>query len=792
MTPLDRKLLRDVQHAKGLLFAISSIIAVGVMCFVTLRSSYENLNDAMNRFYDDCRMADFWIDLKKVPASEVERLESFPGIAQLDARIRFYALVDLPDSREPINGLVISMPDRRQQVLNDFILMSGEYFSDSRDNEVIVNAEFAEANGIYPGREIHLMLNNRRERVIVAGTATSSEFCYLLGPGSLLPDPTSFGVFYVKQTYAEEVYDFAGAANQISGRMSPEANGNVEVLLDQLETELESFGVLTTYPRKRQVSHSFLENEINGLESIATIMPIIFLAVAALILNVLVTRLVRQQRTMIGTLKALGYDHRDILLHFLKLGSIVGAAGGLAGSIGGFVLSMLMTWFYADYFVFPELRTGFHFYTHLIGMASSISCAMLGSAIGARTAVRLEPAEAMRPAPPAKGGAIWLERVPWVWGHLSASWRLTFRSIWRGRIRSVMTVFSTMMGAALLVAGFNLYESQGYLIDFQFQRINRSDLELSFQDTLSSSVMNDLNQLPGVDYVEPIFDVPCTLINGSTREKIGIQGIRQDARLTVPRDQQGDPIRMPSSGLILGRRLAQKLRVEAGESVTLLPSIGTREAVQVTVAAVVDSYIGLIAYGEIEYLAGILHEENIMSRAQLALDHDPTHEEQLYRELKQMPQIQSVTDRRELIASINEVMLESQWVMFAFIVGFAGVIFLGSVVNSMMVSLAERSREIATFRAIGYTEWQIGGVFLRESFTMAMLGTVLGFPVGHGICILMAWGLNSDLTRLPVVYADWGIPVALVLAIVFVGLAHAIVQRAINRANLLEALNVKE
>ncbi len=351
---LDRKLLRELYRAKGLLLAITSIVAVGMTCFVSMRSAYHNLQQAKIAYYRQCRMADFWIDLKKAPLAEIAQLEQIPGVTQITPRIQFAATVDLEHVAKPINSLVLSLPDDRQRVVNDIVLKQGDYFTDRRQNEVIVNASFARHHNLYPGSWIHLLLNNRRQELFVVGTAISSEFTYLLGPGALVPDPSSFGVFYLKQSYAEEVFDFDGAANQVVGCLAPQhAQTRGRRCWTEAEQQLDDFGVFSTTPRQFQVSNQFLEGEIAGLGATAAVMPAIFLIVAALVLNVLITRLTRQQRTVIGTLKALGYTDWQVFLHFLKFGLSVGVVGGLLGSVLGYLSATGMTVMYRQFFEFP-------------------------------------------------------------------------------------------------------------------------------------------------------------------------------------------------------------------------------------------------------------------------------------------------------------------------------------------------------------------------------------------------------------------------------------------------------
>ena len=342
MKTLDRKLLRQLRSSWGLILAITSIIAVGVTCFGSMASCYWNLNEAMSRYYAQCRMADFSIELKKVPLAELGQIADLPGVVEIRPRIQFNATVDLDGVTKPLNGQVLSLPERRESVINDIVLKRGSYFTDRRENEVIVNEAFALRHNLGPGQWIHLVLNNRRQELFIVGTAISSEFVYLLGPGAIVPDPEHFGIFYLKQKYAEDVFDFDGAANQVLGLLSPEKRDQPDLVLRRAEQLLAPYGVFTATPRSDQPSHQFLSLEIKGLRNFAVVMPSIFLGVAAVVLNVLLSRLAEQQRTVIGTLKALGYTDAQVFGHFLKFGVVIGLMGGAAGIAGGYVTAELL------------------------------------------------------------------------------------------------------------------------------------------------------------------------------------------------------------------------------------------------------------------------------------------------------------------------------------------------------------------------------------------------------------------------------------------------------------------
>jgi putative ABC transport system permease protein len=789
---LDRKLLRELRSTGFVLAAVGGIMAIGVAAYVTLASAYQNLTTAQRLYHAECRMADFWIDLKKAPLAEVAALAALPGVVDVRPRIQFFATVDLENVVEPINGLILSLPNRREPVINDIVLRQGSYFTEARDNEVIVNEAFARSHKLYPGQWIHLLLNNRRQELFIVGTAISSEFTYLVGPGSIVPDSRRFGVFYLKQTFAEEVFDMQGACNQVVGRLSPHEREHPKELLRRAEILLDDFGVLNAIPLEDQASNRFLSNEIKGLRAFGVINPAIFLAVAAMVLNVLLSRLAEQQRTVVGTLKALGYSDRAVAVHFLEFGLVVGVFSGLAGCALGYQLAGGMTAMYQTFFQFPALAN--RIYPDIVGLGIVIGlvCGVCGSLFGARSVLKLDPAVAMRPKPPPVGGAVFLEKFPRLWNVLSFAERMTLRNVIRQRLRTAAGIFAAAMGATLSVDALLLYVEMQHMVDFQFELVQRSDLDLGFKDEQGREALDEARRLAGVDRAEPVLDVACTFVNGPHTRKGTITGVVRGGLLTRPRDEIGRPLRIPTAGLLLTRKMAEILHVGRGDKLEIRPTKGLREPRQVEVVGVADSFLGIAVYADFDFLSRLIGEEASITGAQLLIRPEPAARAELFRELKQLPGVQSVTARADAISNVRETLVKNQRVFIGLLVLFAGVIFFGSVLNSSLVSLAERRREVATLRVLGYGPWQVGALFLRESLLTNTAGTLLGLPLGY----LMNYGItlayDTEMFRIPLVD-----PTQVWLWVTALGLgfglaAHLIVQRSIHRMDWLDALNARE
>lgn len=793
MSALDRKLLRELRATWLRLLAIISIISVGVAVYVELSSVYKNITLTKDDYYAQCKMEDFSLELKKAPEAEIDAvLQDFPEVREYRTRIRFFATVDLENSSDLLNGEVLSLPDKDEWVVNDIVLRRGSYFTDDRDNEVIINEAFARQYRLRPGQWIHLILNDRRQELFIVGTALSSEFVYLVGPGSIAPDPKHFGVFYLKRSFAEEVYDFKGAANQVVGRLAPSVRQPPDVLLQELDSRLSTFGVLSTTPVKDQPSNRFLSEEIEGLATFANLLPAIFLSVAALVLNVMMTRWTEQQRTIVGVLKALGYSDLQVGWHFLKLGLMIGALGGIIGAGLGYLLASLITSVYAQFYEFPELSNRVYPGSMLTGLGISLICALIGAVHGARKVLKLRPAEAMRPKPPVVGGAIILERFTAFWRQLGFSSRLVFRSVFRNRFRSVAGLFAAAMGTSILVTGFMMQTAIDRLIDFQFRLVQRSDRDLVFKDEQAYAALLEIQHLPGVDRAEPILDVACTFRNGPYHHRSAIQGVSRNSLLTMPRDQNANRLRVPSSGLLMSRRLSEILHLQTGDSVVIEPIKGDRRARTVQVVEIADGYLGLSTYAEIDFLNELIGEVGVLNGVNMALSRHPAEMKELNRELKRLPGIQSTVARQDAIDNLTDTVIKTQSWLILLLIGFAGVIFFGSVLNSSLINLAERESEAATFRVLGYGPAEVGYLYLRESMLVNMAGTLLGLPLGYMLSWAMTEAYGTDMFRIPVIFNAEIVIKVLLLSVVFALTAHFFVQRSINKMDWLSALKVKE
>jgi len=789
---LLRKLRRDLFQRKGALLALEAIVTVGVGVYVAMAAVYRDLDGARASYYRDCRLADFSVNLKRAPAWAIDEVARLPNVRAVRGRVVLGVRIQLPGRAKPIAGTAISMPGTPRPVLNDILLRSGVWFSGGRAKEAILNEAFARANGLYPGCRIRVVLLDQEHDLLVVGTAMSPEFVYLMpASGGIAPDPEEFGVLYLPEEFTRESCELEGAYNQLIGLAHDPSRVALDNALRQIEERLDPFGVTDSAPIQEQASARYLADELEGLRINAKILPTLFLGVAALVLNVLMGRLVTQQRSVVGTLKALGYSRGAITRHYMGFGLVVGVLGGLTGVAMGWWFQGWMLAVYGQFYAMPGIAP--HLYRDVLatGFAVSIGFALLGTLRGVRYAGRLTPAEAMRPPPPERGGKVLPERIAVLWRPLPFRWKMVVRAVFRNPFRSSVSVFASVVATALIVSTLCMVDGLDYLMRYEFERVSHQDLTVSLRDPAGIEASPELAGLPTVVATEPELVVVCDLSNGPRRKRVGVTGLPRGGLLHTPLDAAGRPVVPPDQGLVLTRKLAEVLAVRQGDTVRLRPLIARRQEADAVVVAIVDSFLGLSAYADITYLSRLLGEA-WSANAFLVDSLSGSPDEALLSPLKERASVVGIAERSRALTQLHETFGEVMGTWLFLLVLFAGLIAFGSVLNAALVSLNERQREVGTLRVIGYTPGQIVQIFSGESYLLNVLGILLGLAAGIGLTHLISVAYDTELYRFPVVIHPWRLAVSAAWMVGFVSLAQLIVYRLIHKLPWLDVLKVKE
>ena len=787
ISALNRKLMRDLWHMKGQVLAISLVMACGVaVCVMALGMLY-SLENSLDSFYSRYRFADVFASLKRAPNSLVERIAEIPGVARVDQRIVYYVTRDIKGFDEPVIGEIISLPEHGQPVLNDLYLTSGTLLQPGRDGEAVVNQAFAEAHHLTIGDSFTAVINGRRQKITICGTALSPEFVYTIGPGSLFPDDKRFGVMWMSRKSVEAAFDLDGAFNNVTLSLARGAN-EAEVIA-RLDDLLEPYGGTGAYGRKDQISNFFISGEFDQLTAMAIIAPAIFLAVSAFLLNIVMSRIISLERDQIGVLKAFGYSDTAISLHYLKLAIVVGVIGSLLGVALGAWTGSGLAEMYGRFYRLPNITYILTPKIVAIGVLTTLGSAVIGILGAIFRVVSLPPAEAMRPPTPAVYRRTLFERLG-----LSALFtqpsRMILRHIERHLVRSALSCFGIAVAVGILIASSFSLDSIDYIIEAQFNVAQRQDLSVGFFEARPMEAKEAVQHLPGVLRVEPYRSVPARLKNGHFSRRVSITGVRPGDDLDRQIDSKLHPVTVPGEGLMLSKKLADLLRVGPGDQLMVEVMEGRRPVREIPVSGVYEEFIGTSAVMSLSALNKLMGEAPSISGVYATID--SREKDKLYSTLKNTPVVSAVLLREAALKSFQDTMAENLTQTMLFNIMFAGLIAIGVVYNTARISLSERARELASLRVLGLTRGEISYILLGELTILTVVALPIGCVLGRFLSWLLSMALNTDLYRIPLIIdnSTYGLSVLIVL-IASVG-SGLIVRHRLDHLDLVAVLKTRE
>jgi putative ABC transport system permease protein len=787
MRALTKKLWRDLRHLRGQAVAIALVIAAGVAIYVVMESTLVSLDLTQRTYYERYRFADVFASAKRAPISLAPAIAAIPGVAQIETRVVSDVLLDVPGLVEPAVGRLVGIPAPRRAMLCDVFLRQGRYIEAGRPDEVLLSETFAKLHGLVPGSVLPAILHGRRRNLRVVGLALSPEYVYNVRPGELMPDEKRFGIVWMERRALAAAYEMEGGFNDVVLRLSRGAS-RPEVIA-RLDRLLEPWGGRGAIPRSLQTSHWYLENELAQLRSSGRVLPVVFLGVAAFLLNVVLTRIVALERGQIAALKALGYTNREVAAHYLALALLIASLGGAIGVAFGSWLGRGMTALYTEFYHFPILEYRLAVKVALQGTAIGLVAAGLGALGAVRGAARLPPAEALRPEPPARYRESLLERAG-VKRLLSQPARMIVRNITRRPVRASLSILGIALGAAMLVVGTFSLDAMRRIVDVQFGLAQRYDAMVTFLEPTSPRAFHEVERLPGVREVEAFRSVPVNLRFRHRSRQAAVLGLPAAPRLNRVLDSKTRPVTLPPQGLVLSRTVADILGADRGDVVVLEVLEGARPVLQVPVADVVDEYIGTNVYSEIGALRRLMREGETLSGAFLAVDR--AAEPALYRRVKRSPRVAGVLLKRATVESFEKTIARNFTIITTVNMLFAAVIAFGVVYNTARISLSERSRELATLRVIGFRRAEISYILLGELAALVALAIPIGLLLGYGMSAAILELFQTELYRIPFVIAPRTFARAGFVTLVAAAISAAAVRRRLDRLDLVAVLKTRE
>jgi putative ABC transport system permease protein len=787
---LDRKLFRDLLGMRGQASTIALVVACGIAGYVTMQSTSYSLERVRDRFYESTRFPDVFVHLKRAPESVSADLATIPGVARVETRISDAILLPLEDMPDPAVGRLVSLPTTGTPALSAIALRAGRMPEHGRSDEAVVVSAFADAHRLGVGSTVPAVLNGVRRDIRIVGLAMSPEYVFAT-QGEGIADIRRLGVLWMDRDAIAPAFQLDGAFDDVVVGLEPGASE--AGVMDALDKKLAPYGGLGAIPKRRQASNFMLEGEFSQLRSMATVVPMIFLAVAAFLLNVVLGRVVNLQRGQIATLKALGYRNLEVGLHYGKLITLITFIGAVLGIALGAWLGRGMFHMYEPFYVMPDMRYELDWRITGAAVLVSFASAFVGGFMTLRRVVRLPPAEAMQPEPPPTYRPTFIERLG-VTRLLGGLGRMVLRELTRRPLRTSLSVIGlslAMMGLVTARFGYDGVDTFTFLL---FETQQRDDLAVSVRTPVRDGVEHEVANLPGVLATEPMRMVPVRIRSGHRFRDVALIGHPSGASLRRIYEWPPREIAVPPEGLVLTTKLGEVLGIRLGDDVELEVLEGDRRTVHAPVVAFANEMFGLQVHASLDTLHRLEREQEGIST--IAVRVDPIQEEALERRLRDMPNVASVSRLKTIRDNYLQTAGESMFTTALILTLFSITIVVGVVYNDARITLSLRARDLASLRVLGFTRSEIATVLLGELGTNVMLSVIPGLVLGW---LVLVYGLPAfieqqapELIRYPGVANPRTFAISLVVLMGAALGTALLVRRSLDKLDLIGVLKTRE
>lgn len=829
--------LREIRHSLGRYLAIFFIVALGVIMFAGLRVCREDMVATADKYFKQTSFYDYRaLSTLGFDMGDAEQLVGENGVLYAQGGISQAVIELLADGRECVVA-TYSLLDN----INRPELIEGRM--PENDRECVVDSKHYGSEDI--GREFVVSDSNTDDvkdaftynTYTIVGIVQSPLYLNFergtapVGNGSV----TSFA-YFMRGAYTAE-YD-----NEIYVRMdsgyeaySDEYNSYIDEHTDALKDAVQSIAdkryerlyseaydkikdagnnagsellssegglnglkepVVYVLGRDSNVGYASFDNDSNIVNQVAAVFPIFFFAVAALVCMTTMTRMVEDERTQIGVLKALGYSDGAVMAKYMFYSGSAAVGGAVFGYVVGNLLFPKVIWIgYNMLYDFAGLTYVWDIKIGVISIVAAVLCSMGATYFSCAAQFHSSPATLIRPKAPKSGKRILLERAGFIWRRLGFLRKVSIRNVFRYKKRFIMMIMGIGGCSALVVTALGLRDSFSDVVSAQFREIAVYDMSVTLGNPADAAEREALGET-----FDEYFD-SYAFLNSSTMD-IESAGAKKSANVIIAENADalseqyhflslkgGDRLQYPSEGeIVLTKRLAKNLGVKKGDTLTLTDD--NLNTMTVTVSAVCKNYVFNYAFiaketyieaegGEPEY------------RTVYASIKDGLDAHQTVAGLLLMDEVSSAYANADTEEQFNSMISSINYVVIMVIVLAAALAFV-VLYNLTNINITERIREIATIKVLGFYSWETASYVFRENFILTGIGAVLGLGLGKLLHVFIMNCINVEAVSFDSRITWVSYVLSVVLTFIFAVIVNLFMLLKLNKINMAESLKSVE
>ena len=550
--------------------------------------------------------------------------------------------------------------------------------------------------------------------------------------------------------------------------------------------------------RESNSGYSGFMQDTDSIANIGRVFPVVFFVIATLISLTSMTRMVEEQRTEIGTLKALGYTNFQIISKYVLYAGVATIIGGILGMCVGFMFLPKIIWMmYSMMYVIPDFVIEFNFQFATIGLGVAFLC-IVGSTIYACIQdLKQVPAALMRPRAPKNGKRVLLERINFIWKRLNFTQKVTVRNIFRYKKRVLMTIIGIMGCTALILAGFGLKDSISKILVYQYEKVFNYSQMVSLKGGLSAEDVDNLvDELNAKDEINEVVNV--NYQSGSLAK----DDSKEEVQVIVPESKEelkkvinfidtetGDILTLDDETIFVTEKLARLLNVKVGDVVNFEDS--NSKQFELKIGGIVDNYVYHYVYlskSLFENL-GETYETNVLLVNTIELDEKS--ENTLAKEIVNDSRTTSITLTSTMMTIMDDTLSSLNYVVWILIVS-SGLLAFVVLYNLSNVNISERIRELATIKVLGFYDKEVYDYLNRETTILTVIGIALGLVAGYFLTFFIIGTCEINMLKFSKEVAPISYLYAVLITLLFTFIVNIATYFALKKIDMIESLKSVE
>lgn len=721
---LLRKLFRTAWGYKAQFLSMILMITLGVGIFLGFNMEWRTIEYDTGRFFEQTRYADYRLYAAEgFTRDELLKVSSIDGV---DAATRFLSVnLDVQDAKNKALALDVS----EDFTVSTFLVTEGAAY-DPQGDGIWLSDKFASANGYAVGDTLRLSFQGTELSGTVVGLIKAGEHMICVADANqVMPDYTSFGYAYISPAKLSSVIrERMGAA--LSEKLLEAAEDRIYAQIhlrsgmDKASLE-EAVGAalgrtVMVVSKDEHVVYKEAMGEAKEGKTMGSVLPVLFLAIAILTMVTTMHRIATKEKTQIGTLKALGFKNRRILLHYTSYGLVIGLIGtGLGIALGYLVCGLIMSenGMMGTYFDMPDWTAAVPWFCYPV-MAGTVVLLTLISFFSVRRQLAGTAADALRPYTPKRMKRSLLERLP-LFRRLRFGTKWNLRDLSRHRSRSAMTLIGIVGCMILMVGGLGMRDTMAGFLDLLDHGVSDYATKVNLADgadpasslALADALEGDWESLSGIS------------LDGDT---VTLDIVHNDRGRYHVVDENNQRIALRDDGVYLCLRLKDRARI--GETVTFSP-YGSDETYTATV----------VGYNRSIMTETVTMTDALAERLGVAYTVSAIYTDRGAEEIPQSDLITGTQDKAQLMDTFNSFVgiMDSMVLILVIAAMLLGVVVL---YNLGTMGYIERARELATLKVLGFRNRRIAGLLITQNLWLTVLGVLIGLPAGVGV---LQWLLDA-------------------------------------------------